>query len=113
MPPMHANLGSMQEGITDRGIDFYVARAKGGFGLMGVGVIDAFFVDHAGSPHELFLDNDLHVQRYARSCRSCPPLARFPTRRSASAPVPREPPASRRPPTVRAWPRFRPSRSGR
>ena len=66
MPPMHANLGSMQEGITDRGIDFYVARAKGGFGLMGVGVIDAFFVDHAGSPHELFLDNDLHVQRYAR-----------------------------------------------
>src|SRR5690606_21380831 len=66
MPPMHANLGSMQEGITDRGIDFYVARAKGGFGLMGVGVIDAFFVDHAGSPHELFLENDLHVQRYAR-----------------------------------------------
>lgn len=66
MPPMHANLGSMQEGITDRGIDFYVARAKGGFGLMGVGVIDAFFVDHAGSPHELFLESDWHVQRYAR-----------------------------------------------
>ena len=66
MPPMHANLGSMQEGITDRGIDFYVARAKGGFGLMGVGVIDAFFVDHAGSPHELFLESDRHVQRYAQ-----------------------------------------------
>lgn len=65
MPPMHANLGSMREGITDQGIDFYVARAKGGFGLMGVGVIDAFFVDHAGSPNELFLNNDLHVQRFA------------------------------------------------
>ncbi|MCZ2098933.1 MAG: FAD-dependent oxidoreductase [Anaerolineae bacterium] len=66
MPPMHSNLGSMQEGITDQGIDFYVARAKGGFGLLGVGVIDAYFVDHAGSPHELFLDNDLHVRRFAR-----------------------------------------------
>ena len=66
MPPMHANLGSMQEGITDQGIDFYVARAKGGFGLLGVGVIDAYFVDHAGSPHELFLDNDHHVRRYAK-----------------------------------------------
>ncbi len=66
MPPMHTNLGSIQEGITDQGIDFYVARAKGGFGLLGVGVIDAYYVDHAGSPHEFFLDNDLHVQRYAR-----------------------------------------------
>ncbi|MBK7061530.1 MAG: FAD-dependent oxidoreductase [Rubrivivax sp.] len=64
MPPMHTNLGSMRDGITDQGIDFYVARAKGGFGLLGVGVIDAYFVDHAGSPHELFLENDHHVRRY-------------------------------------------------
>jgi len=63
---MHTNLGSVREGITDQGIDFYVARAKGGFGLIGVGVIDAFFVDHAGSPHEFFLDTDLHIRRYAR-----------------------------------------------
>ncbi|MCZ2076255.1 MAG: FAD-dependent oxidoreductase [Bryobacterales bacterium] len=69
MPPMHTNLGSMQEGIADEGIDFYVARAKGGFGLLGVGVIDAYFVDHAGSPHELFLENDLHVERYAQLVR--------------------------------------------
>lgn len=66
MPPMHTNLGSMRDGITDQGIDFYVARAKGGFGLLGVGVIDAYFVEHAGSPHELFLDNDVHVSRYRR-----------------------------------------------
>lgn len=69
MPPMHTNLGSMQDGITDQGIDFYVARAKGGFGLLGVGVIDAYFVDHAGSPHELFLENDVHVRRYRKLVR--------------------------------------------
>jgi len=66
MPPMHSNLGSSSEGITEKGIDFYVARAKGGFGLIGVGVIDAYFIDHAGSPDELFLDNDIHIKRYTQ-----------------------------------------------
>lgn len=64
MPPMHSNLGSVQDGITDGGIDFYHARAKGGFGLIGVGVIDAYFQSHAGSPDELFLENDRHIKRY-------------------------------------------------
>lgn len=66
MPPMHTNLGSMKTGITPEGVDFYVARAKGGFGLLGVGVIDAFFVEEAGSPHEFFLENATHVRNYAR-----------------------------------------------
>lgn len=66
MPPMHINLGGMKEGIAPEGVDFYVARAKGGFGLLGVGVIDAYFVDGAGSPHEFFLENANHVRNYAR-----------------------------------------------
>lgn len=66
MPPMHTNLGNRDVGISDRGIDFYAARAKGGFGLIGVGIIDAYFVDGAGSPFEFFLENDRHVANYAR-----------------------------------------------
>lgn len=66
MPPMHANLGNDEEGISDSGIDFYVARAKGGFGLIGIGVIDAYFVEGAGSPLEFFLKNDQHIANYAR-----------------------------------------------
>lgn len=66
MPPMHTNLGGMEAGIAPAGVDFYVARARGGYGLLGVGVIDAFFVDEAGSPHEFFLENATHVRNYAR-----------------------------------------------
>jgi len=66
MPPMHTNLGNEAEGITDAAIDFLSARAKGGFGLIGVGVIDAYFVHGAGSPLEMFLKNDVHVKNYAR-----------------------------------------------
>lgn len=66
MPPMHTNLGNEEDGISDEGIDFYVARAKGGFGLIGVGIIDAYFVAGAGSPLEFFLENDRHIANYAR-----------------------------------------------
>lgn len=66
MPPMHTNLGGMEAGIGPEGVDFYVARARGGYGLLGVGVIDAFFVHDAGSPHEFFLENATHVRNYAR-----------------------------------------------
>jgi len=66
MPPMHTNLGGMKSGIAPEGVDFYVARARGGFGLLGVGVIDALFADEAGSPHEFFLENATHVRNYAR-----------------------------------------------
>jgi 2,4-dienoyl-CoA reductase (NADPH2) len=66
MPPMHTNLGNKREGITERGGDFYLARARGGFGLMGIGIIDAYFVEGASSPFEFFLENDHHVKNYAR-----------------------------------------------
>jgi len=42
MPPMHTNLGD-----PEAGIDFYVARARGGFGMVGVGIIDSFQFGHA------------------------------------------------------------------
>ncbi|MAF48334.1 MAG: FAD-dependent oxidoreductase [Rhodospirillales bacterium] len=66
MPPMHANLGNKEEGITEKGYDFFVARARGGFGLMGVGIIDSYYVEGASGPLEYFLDNDRHVKNYAR-----------------------------------------------
>jgi 2,4-dienoyl-CoA reductase-like NADH-dependent reductase (Old Yellow Enzyme family) len=37
---LHTNHGSLEDGLTDLAIDFYVARAKGGFGMIGVGVLD-------------------------------------------------------------------------
>lgn len=69
MPPMHTNLGNRLDGISESGMDFYIARAKGGFGLIGIGVIDAYFVEGAGSSEEFFLDNARHVANYARLVR--------------------------------------------
>jgi len=66
MPPMHTNLGNRQDGITEEGCDFYLARARGGFGMMGIGIIDAYFIEGASSPLEFFLDNDRHIKNYAR-----------------------------------------------
>ncbi len=69
MPPMHNNLGSMEEGITDQAIDFFSARAKGGFGMIGVGVIDTHFVPGASSPHAFYLMNDRHVEKHAKAVK--------------------------------------------
>ncbi len=65
MPAMHTNLGSPEDGISEAGIDFYVARAKGGFGMIGVGIIDSYQFDHA-SPGEFLLDSPRHVSVHAR-----------------------------------------------
>ena len=65
MPAMHTNLGDPEDGLSDAGIDFYVARARGGFGQIGVGIIDSFQFDHA-SPGEFLLENDRHVSVHAR-----------------------------------------------
>lgn len=64
MPAMHNNLGDPQEGISAQGADFYVARAKGGFGLISVGIIDTHPWDYS-SPHELFLTSDDHIRAHA------------------------------------------------
>jgi len=64
MPPMHTNQGSMKDGIEDAAIDFYFSRAKGGFGMIGVGVIDTYFFPDASSPNALFLMNDDHIKKY-------------------------------------------------
>ena len=55
MPAMHINLGSEEEGLTDQAIDFYETRARGGFGMIGVGIIDAYKFDFS-SPGEMLLD---------------------------------------------------------
>lgn len=64
MPAMHTNLGDPEDGISEEGIDFYVARAKGGFGQIGVGIIDSFQFDHA-SPGEFLLNTNRHVDVHA------------------------------------------------
>lgn len=69
MPPMHTNQGSMEEGIGDNAIEFYISRAKGGFGMIGVGVIDTYFIPGASSPHAFFLMNESHVKKYQKLVR--------------------------------------------
>lgn len=64
MPPMHTNLGNQEEGISDKGVEFYLARAKGGFGMVGVGIIDAHPFEWS-SPLEVLLQNKEHVRRHA------------------------------------------------
>lgn len=69
MPAMHINLGSEQDGITDQAIDFYLARARGGFGMIGVGVIDAYKFDFS-SPGEMLLnDNARHLAQHGKMTR--------------------------------------------
>ena len=65
MPAMHTNLGSPEDGISEAGIDFYVARARGGFGMVGVGIIDSFQFHHA-SPGEFVLHNARHIAVHSR-----------------------------------------------
>lgn len=86
MPPMHTNLGNKEDGIIEAGADFYIARARGGFSLIGVGIIDSYFVEGAGSPLEFFLDNARHVKNYARLVaevkkHDCVPYAQIGVRR--------------------------------
>lgn len=69
MPPMHNNLGNMEEGLTDRAIDFFAARAKGGFGMIGIGVIDTYFVQGASSPHAFYLMKDRHLEQHRKVVR--------------------------------------------
>ena len=68
MPAMHTNLGDPEDGLSEEGINFYVARARGGFGQIGVGIIDSFQFDHA-SPGEFLLNTDRHVGVHARLTR--------------------------------------------
>lgn len=68
MPAMHNNLGDPVHGISDRGMDFYIARAKGGFGMISVGIIDAHPWDYS-SPLELFLRDAKQVETHRRLVR--------------------------------------------
>jgi 2,4-dienoyl-CoA reductase (NADPH2) len=70
MPPMHNNLGSLEEGITDQAIDFFSARAKGGFGMIGIGVIDTYFMAGASSPRAFFLSSDRHRRKHTKAVKA-------------------------------------------
>ncbi len=65
MPAMHTNLGDPEDGLSEEGINFYVARGRGGFGQIGVGIIDSFQFDHA-SPGEFLLKDKRHVKVHSR-----------------------------------------------
>jgi len=69
MPPMHSNMGNIEEGITDEAVDFFTARAKGGFGMIGIGVIDTYFVPGASSSLSFFLQNDVHTKNHERAVK--------------------------------------------
>lgn len=69
MSPMHTNQGNQEEGATEKIMDFYAARAKGGFGTIGVGLIDAYFVPGASSKFALFLTNDGHLKNHKKLVR--------------------------------------------
>ena len=49
---MHTNLGGMEAGIGPEGVDFYVARARGGYGLLGVGVSGLEAPDERGIEYD-------------------------------------------------------------
>jgi len=65
VPAMHANLGSVEEGMSDEAIDLFAARAKGGFGMIGVPV-DGLFVPGVSSPLEFLVENDRHIMNHRR-----------------------------------------------
>lgn len=69
MPPMHSNQGNLEQGITDEAINLFAARARGGFGLIGIGVIDTYFMEGASSPHAFFLQNDAHVAKHREAVK--------------------------------------------
>lgn len=69
MPAMHVNLGSEEEGLTDQAIDFYETRARGGFGMIGVGIIDAYKFEFS-SPGEMLLDDKpRHIEQHRKMVR--------------------------------------------
>jgi len=54
-PPMVTHLVSEEGHITDRQIDYYVERARGGAGLI---VIESGYPRSTGYPHRIMLGND-------------------------------------------------------
>ena len=69
MPPMHSNQGNLEEGISDEAINLFAARARGGFGLIGIGVIDTYFMEGASSAQAFFLQSDAHVAKHAEAVK--------------------------------------------
>lgn len=64
LPGMHTNLGSETEGIREKGHDFALARAEGGFGMVSVGIIDSYPWEFT-SEYDYHLSTERHVENHA------------------------------------------------
>lgn len=60
MPPMATHLATDQGDITDRLIDYYAERAKGGVGLV---VVESSFPSAVGHPNRIVLDGKRRIPR--------------------------------------------------
>lgn len=63
MPGMHTNLGGEDVGIDEKGKDFAVARAEGGFGMVCVGIIDSYPWEFT-SEDDYLLQTERHVDNH-------------------------------------------------
>lgn len=66
LPGMHTNLGGENVGISEKGTDFVVARAEGGFGMVCVGIIDSYPWNFT-SEGDYLLSTDEHVANHAEA----------------------------------------------
>jgi 2,4-dienoyl-CoA reductase (NADPH2) len=62
-PAMHTNLGGTDVGIAEKGKDYLVARAKGGFGMVCVGIVDSYPWDFT-SDQDYLLSTEIHVENH-------------------------------------------------
>ena len=63
MPPMATHMATDEGDITDRLIDYYAERARGGVGLI---VIESSFPNTIGHPKRIALDHDGRIPRLQR-----------------------------------------------
>lgn len=64
LPGMHTNLGGEDVGINEKGKDFALARAEGGFGMVSVGIIDSYPWEFT-SEDDYHLSTEQHVENHA------------------------------------------------
>ena len=70
MPPMVSLLSGVSGEVTDRLIDYYAERAKGGTGLIIVEATGIDYPESRGFATELMIDNDRYVPRLSELTKS-------------------------------------------
>jgi 2,4-dienoyl-CoA reductase-like NADH-dependent reductase (Old Yellow Enzyme family)/NADPH-dependent 2,4-dienoyl-CoA reductase/sulfur reductase-like enzyme len=66
MPPMDGGYGGADGSVTQRMIDYYVERAKGGVGLIIVHIVCVDSPQGRAGPNQISLDNDKYIGGMAR-----------------------------------------------